>query len=111
MSDPQQIERDLRDYLDKEPNLSRADRLSYLQTIFNRHLETDKLGHQITYRDYFNIISDAKTVFTNMKLPMKLTKKTLDANELVPASIVDAFLLYLNRHGLLKKDVKLDRTE
>jgi len=111
MSDPQQIERDLRDYLEKEPNLNRADRLVYLKTIFNKHLEVDKLDHQVTYGDFFLILSDAKRHFTNMQVPVKLTKKQIEPNELQHIAFMESFTLYLHKKDLLKKRIGLDYTE
>jgi hypothetical protein len=108
MSDPQQIERDIRDYLEKEPNLSRTDRFSYLQTIFHKHLEVNKLEHLVTHADLFLIFSDAKNHHIKTKLPTFVSKKALDQNDSVHVSIIEGFLLYLGRMKLLRKVVKFD---
>lgn len=108
MSDPQQIEKDLREYLEKEPNLSRQDRLSYLQTIFHKHLEITKLDHLITKADLFLIFSDARKHMVEMKTPVYVSKVALDQKEAVHMAIMEAFLLYLGRTKLLKKLVKFD---
>jgi hypothetical protein len=108
MSDPVAIEKDLREYLEKEPNLSRQDRLAYLQTIFHKHLEINKLEHNITSKDLFLIFSDARTHYTKMRTPVRVSKKELDPTESVHMAVLEAFLLYLGRTKLLRKLVKFD---
>lgn len=111
MSDPEQIEKDLREYLDKEPNLSRADRLTYLKTIFHKYLEINKLEHIVTYKDLFIIFSEARTHYVKMKTPVHVSKKTLEPSEAVHVAAFEAFLLYLGRTKLLRKIVKFDFRE
>jgi len=108
MSDPQQIEKDLREYLEKEPNLSRADRLTYLQTIFHKHLEINKLDHVISQNDVFLIMADARQQYIRLKTPVKIGKKVLEPEEAVHIAVIEAFLLYLGRTKLLRKLVKFD---
>jgi hypothetical protein len=108
MSDAQQIESDLRDYLDKEPNLSRVDRFKYLEAIFHKHLELNKLEHLITYKDLFVLFSEATTIMTKIRFPVRITGKELETKESVHIAIMEAFILYLNRMKLLKKLVKFD---
>jgi len=111
MGDPEQIERDIREYLEKEPNLRREDRIKYLKALFNKHLEIDKLEHVINYGDLFEIISHAKNVQTNARLPMKITRKPIDSSEVPNISLFESFISYLNKMHLLKKLVKFDYTE
>lgn len=108
MSDPQQIEKDLREYLDKEPNLSRQDRIAYLQTIFHKHLEINKLEHLITQGDTFLIMADARQQYIKLKTPVKIGRKVLDPEEAVHIAVIEAFLLYLGRTKLLRKLVRFD---
>lgn len=111
MSDPQQLERELREYLEKEPNLRRADRLEFLKSIFNKHLEFNKLEHMLNKGDLHDILSGAKFHYANAKLPVRVTKKQLDSGEAVNVSILESFIGYLNKNHLLKRLVKLDYTE
>lgn len=111
MSDPQQIEKDLREYLEREPNLRREDRLTYLTTIFNKHLDINKLEHVVNYKDFLNIVSFAKTRMSNMKLPVRLTNRQLETSEATHLAIIDSFISYLNKNSLLKKFIKFDHTD
>lgn len=108
MSDPQQIEKDLREYLDKEPNLSRADRLVYLQTIFHKHLEIGKLEHLVTSQDLLLIFSDATRNYVRMKVPTKVGNKVLEQHQSVHIAVLESFIGYLNRMKLLRKLVNFD---
>lgn len=111
MSEPQQIEKDLREYLEKEPNLRREDRLAYLTTIFNKHLDINKLEHVVNFKDLFSIISFAKTRMGNMKLPIRISNKQLETSEATHVATIDSFISYLNKNSLLKKFVKFDHTD
>lgn len=111
MSNPEQLDRELREYLEKEPNLRREDRLNYLKSIINKHLEFGKLEHVINNRDLFDIMSGAKAAYTNFRLPLKVTKKQVDSSELTSMAVIESALSYLNKMNLLKKLVKFDYTE
>lgn len=111
MSELQEIERDLREYLEKEPNLRRDDRLAYLTAIFHKRMELKKLDYVINNNDYFNILAQAKNYYVKMTLPVRLTRKEMSGNDAVHISTFEAFIGYLNKNNLLKKLVKFDYTE
>ena len=109
MSNPQEIERELREYLEKEPNLRRDERLVYLRTIFNKHLEFGKLEHVVNAGDLFDIISGAKSNYTKAPLPMRISKRPIDSSELPHVAMIESFISYLNKMSLLRKVVRFDR--
>lgn len=109
MSDLNEIEREILEYLNQEPNLRRQDRVKFLMAIINKHLEFSKLEHAINYYDLQNIISVAKNGWTRETLPMFVSGKQIESSEVGNAMVVEATLGYLNRHTLLKKLVKFDR--
>lgn len=111
MSDPQQLDRELREYLEKEPNLRREDRLVYLNLIFNKHLEISKLEHIVNSHDLFDIISGAKAAYTRFYLPIKITRKQVDNSDIANVAVIESTLSYLNKLNLLKRLVKFDYTE
>lgn len=106
-----QLESELREYLSKEPNLGRNDRFPYLMAIFQKHMEFRRLDHLLNYKDYFNILSEAKSFYTKMTLPISLTTKELEPNESLHIAIIETFIRYLNRNDLLKKQIVLDYTK
>jgi hypothetical protein len=111
MSELEEIERDLREYLEKEPNLRKADKLVYLTAIFHKRLEIRKLDHVVSYADYFSILGQAKNFYIRMKLPVRISGKELEANDALHVSTLESFIGYLNRNNLLKKLIKFDYTE
>lgn len=111
MSQLEEIEKELREYIEKEPNMRRQDRVAYLIAIFNKHLEIRNLEHVVNYRDYFNILSRAKTLYTKISLPVRLSRKELEPNDSVHITTMESFVMYLNEKNLLKKLVKFDYTE
>jgi hypothetical protein len=111
MPDPQQLDRELREYLDKEPNLRREDRINYLKSMMNKHFEFLKLDHMINRRDLYEIVAGAKSNFTDRRVPVRISKIQVDQSELTTVAIVESMLAYLNRNNLLKKQVKFDYTD
>lgn len=107
---PDALDRELREYLEKEPNLRRDERLDYLKVILNKHLEVNKLSHAINSHDLFGIISEAKSAYNKFHLPVKITRKPVEGNELVNVAMIESTLSYLNRANLLKRPVKFDYT-
>ncbi len=110
MSDPQQLDRELIEYLEKEPNLRREDRIAFLRAIVNKHLEFNKLEHLINSRDMHDIISTSKNNYTHFHLPLHITKKQVEGTDLPHVAVIESLLSYLNKMNLLKKLVKFDYT-
>ena len=111
MSNPEQLERELREYLEKEPNLGRNERFIYLKAIVDKHLEFGKLEHVVNSNDFINIINDSKVKYGGLKLPMKISRIRVDSSDLPHVAMIEAFVSYLNRMHLLKKLVKFEITE
>lgn len=111
MSDPQQLEQELRDYLEKEPNLRRGDRLGYLRAIFYKHFEINKMEHLVNSQDLFGIISNAKGSYNKLRLPLRISRIQIDSSELIHIGMIESFISYLNKMNLLKKLVKFDYTD
>lgn len=111
MSDPQLLERDIREYLEKEPNLRREDRLNYLRAMMNKHFEFTKLEHIVNSGDLFDVMSRAKNDFANRRMPVRVSRKQVDSGDVTNISIIESFIGYLNRMNLLKKSIKIDYTD
>jgi hypothetical protein len=111
MSDPQQLDREIREYLEKEPNLRREDRIAYLKAMMNKHFEFNKLDHMVTSHDLFDIMSGAKQHYSQRALPFRVSRKQVDSGEATSVSIIESFVSYLNKMHLLKKAVKIDYTD
>jgi hypothetical protein len=108
MSNPDQLDRELREYLEKEPNLAINERLLFLRSIFSKHLDFNKLEHIINSADFTNIISISKVEYANLKLPMKLTKRQVDNTDYPHVAMINSVISYFNRHNLLRRSVRFD---
>lgn len=111
MSDPQDLERDLLEYLAKEPNLRREDRASYLRTLFHKHFEINKLEHVVNYYDVQEMIGFAKNHNINMKLPCFITRKKITPTDAPMVAMIEAVISYFTRAKILRKEIKVDYTE
>src|SRR5581483_6231851 len=111
MSDPQRLDSELREYLEKEANLRRDERLVWLKMIFHKHFEISSLEHVVNSQDLFDIMSTAKSNYSKAKLPMKVSKRRLDSSETPHVAMIEAVISYLNKMHLLKRQVKIDYRE
>ena len=111
MSNSDRLTRDLADYLEKEPNLNRSDRLRYLKAIFETHIMVAKMPHKIDNMDFLSIVSEAKNHYCRMSVPIHLSKKRLDQEDLGSIAMMEAIIGYFNRNEILIKPVTFDYTE
>lgn len=108
MSNPDQLDRELREYLEKEPNLGRNERLLFLRGIFSKHLDFNKLEFVVNNTDFNNIISTSKVEYASLRLPMKLSKRQVDNSDLPHVAMINSVISYLNKHTLLRRLVRFD---
>ena len=111
MSDPKNVEIDLREYLKKEPNLTSEDKIKYLKAIFDKHFAISELEHSINYYDLQTIISMAKSQWVRQRLPLFVSKKEIVSTDVNSVAILESVLNYLNGNKLLRKLVSINYTE
>jgi hypothetical protein len=110
MADPKQIEEELRQFLAIEDSIRKADRLSYLMAIINKHYALDQIEHVISKHDFDSMLSYAKTIWPTTVLPMEISKKDVTSQEANYVLMMEALLGYLNNKKILKRLVKFDYT-
>lgn len=108
MSDPAQIEQEIKAFLAIEDNLRKSDRLPYLMAIINKHFAVDKIDHIVINHELQEIIGNAKMAYAKTPVPMYISKKEIRDVELNFVLVMEAFVGYLNRNKLLKRVVKFD---
>ena len=108
MADPKQIELEFREFLEKDENMRKSDRLTGLMAIVNKHFEIDKIEHMINGRDLYTVINGAKGSYATATMPMYVSKKELHSTEVNYVLVLENFISYLNRNSLLKRLVKFD---
>lgn len=111
MANPEEIERELRDYLEKESNMRHSDKLPYLMTIVTKHFGLDKIDHIVNYYDYDHIVNDAKAVYAQTSMPMNISGRELLPQQTNYVLVLEAFVAYLNRNKLLKRLIKFEHKE
>lgn len=111
MANMDQIEMELRQYIEDMPNLSRNDKFTYLKAIFEKHFAMEKMEHQLTRGDFHEIVSQAKSQFAGTTLPMRISKGEIYPSEVGNVLLIESVIGYLNRHNVLKRLVKIDYTK
>lgn len=111
MTNKESVDKDLREYLAKADNLRNEDKLNYLRTLFDKHFVFTKLEHLITRNEFSNIVSQAKTVYSNQSLRPHISGRRLDQTELPHVAMIESFISYLNRNDLTKRQVSFQYTE
>lgn len=111
MSNPDQVDKDLREYLSKADNLRGEDKMKYLRALFDKHFTFTKLDHVIIRHDLASVIGDAKSNMATMRSRPHISGKLVEQCNLTHVAVIEAFIGYLNRNGLLKKHVAFDYTD
>jgi hypothetical protein len=110
MSDIRQIEQELREYLEREPNMRGEDRIVYLMNIMIKHFENDKLDHVVTHREFMGMISDAKSRYATKVFPIRISNREVDSSEVSHVLMIESVIGYLNKNNLLRRLVKFNFT-
>lgn len=110
MSTLKDVEYEFREYINKANNLNTEDKLKYLMAIFTKYFEFSKLEHHVNFEDFENMISNAKGLWVQTTMPVRLSRETLDDKETNYMLVLNAFIMYLNNRELLKKNIKFDIT-
>ena len=108
MANMEQIERELIQYIDDSPNLSREDRLLHLKAIFSKHFDMEEAEHQLTINDFHEIIGFAKNHYLQTVLPMKISRREIYPSEVPQVMMIEAIIMYLNKFKLLRRLVRID---
>lgn len=110
MSELDQIEQEMRNYLEASKKLSTEERTRRLSEMFDKNFIMDKNEHKIKAKDLHDIISMAKMLWTQTAMPMRVTGYQLEPHEVNHAVLIDAVVSYLNKNKLLRHLVKFDKT-
>lgn len=108
MSIKDEIEQEIWKYLDKEDNLSREDRKAYLTAIFDKHFTIDSLPFKVQYLDIQMMIDMAKKDMLSVRLPVVISEKTLEPYQAPHISLLESFIGFLTKNGLLRKTVAIN---
>lgn len=110
MADREQIETEIRQYLTAAQNLSNEGRVTHLMAIFDKHFAMESAEHQLTFKDFHEIIGYAKGQYNYMIMPMRISDKEIYSEELPHTMMIEAVITYLNKFKLLRRLVRIDYT-
>jgi hypothetical protein len=105
MADPKTFEQELNEYLHKEDNLRREEKIRYLMAIFHKHQQMDSLQHVISPRDLHDIISIAAHNAATGAYKVTISGKEMTGHNPIHIQMIEAVVGYLNKHSLLKRTV------
>lgn len=108
MSDPAQIEDELRAFFEIEDNIRKSDRIHHVMAIVNKHFALDKIDHMVLNYDFNEVINAAKSSYAKTTMPIYISKKEVSPHDVNHLLIMEVFIGYLNKHKLLKRLVKFD---
>ena len=108
MADPKQIEQELKEFLEKDNNMRKSDRLAGIMAIINKHHEIDKIDHMINHSDISHLVNTAKASYAQTTMPMYVSKKEVYPSDANYVLMLESFIGYLNKNKLLKRLVKFD---
>jgi len=111
MSNKETVDRDIGEYLAKADNLRNEDKRNYLRALFDKHFIFRKIPHIITRFDLVNIVSLAKSNMSGQRIRPNVSGKPVEQGDTASLAIVEAFISYANRHGLLNKETSIDYTD
>lgn len=104
------IEQELHEYINISDNLNQNDKFKYLKAIFDKHFSLENMSNLLTYYDFQLIVSNAKSNFVKMPTPMSISNQEVYPTEVSHVAMIEAILLYLHKHDVLKRRVDIDFT-
>lgn len=108
MSAKEEVEREIREYLEKHDNMIPMDRVKYLMAIYDKQFLFNQMAYELQYHEIINIISMAKSFAGKQTLPVIISEKHLEPQKTAHVAFIESVLAFLNASGLLKKLVQIN---
>lgn len=108
MANLEQIELELRAFLEEAGHLSKQDQFTHLKAIFDKHFAMEQTEHLMDIGDMRHMVTYAKSQFINTNLPLRISKKEVFPSEVPHVLLIEAVIVYLNRFKLLKRRTSFD---
>tara|TARA_R100000951_G_scaffold116766_1_gene130586 strand:+ start:24247 stop:24600 length:354 start_codon:yes stop_codon:yes gene_type:complete len=108
-----QIDIDIKRFLDNIENQSQDDKIKSLRTLFDKHLHLHTCDYMMDKHDLQTIIGGAKTLFARETVPIHLgeKKRMVEQSELSNLFVIEATVSHLNKNDCLKRLPKFDKRE
>lgn len=108
MSDPIQIEQEIRDFVETQNDVIRSDFVPNLMKIVNKHLAEENIEHMIVYDDLAKIFDRAKGMYAGATWPTLISGREIKEIEFIYILVMESFTGHLKKNNLLKRLVKFD---
>ena len=108
MSQMNEIENDVLEFLSKSEGLRYSDKKELLMLFFKKHLVMNQGDLLLSYDDMQQVISNAKSMYSSIAFPVRLQDSRNVTKELTPGEIgnycvAESMISLLNRNEALKR--------
>lgn len=109
----EQMEVDILRFLENIESQSQNSKLETLRNLFDKYIHLSTCDLMMDTHDLNSIINDAKSRFSNNKMPIHLgkNKRIVTQTELPNLCIIEATIGHLSKKDCLKKSPKFDKRE
>lgn len=84
------------------------DEAQSLQKQLDEERALEKPPHIVTYKDFTEMLSTAVPNLVQAPMPMKISQRAIDFGHAAHVVMIEAFIGYANRNGLLRKLINFD---
>lgn len=109
----EQIEVDIKRFLENIDSQSRNDKTESLRTLLDKYLHLSTCDYMMDYHDLRSIVSNANSKFQNSSLPIHIgnKKQKVRQEDFGNYCVIEATITHLNKNDCLKKLAKFDKRE
>jgi len=114
MSDlKKQLDVDILRFFDNISTQDRADKIKSLRDLFDKYIHLSTCSHNFDHNDLNHIISGAKKIFAEARMPIHLgkNKRLVNQTELPNLCVIESTISYLNKNDCLKRLPKFDKRD
>lgn len=111
MSLEEAVEAEIQIFLSESDSLNNHDKIILLRNMMSKLLHLNKADHTLHKSDLTNIISNAKTLFSNERGKVYIDNHKVMEQEVVSLRVIESTISTLNRLGVLKKMPKFKYTD
>jgi hypothetical protein len=103
MKRKEMIEKDINEFLNNQQGLDISSKRELLKNMFNKHIILTESPLEIDYYDTVNVLGQAANIYSEMSMPVRISGKTLDSNQVIKLAVLESFISFLNNKGAIKR--------
>lgn len=94
---------EIKQFISSVDSLDKDDMLKILTAIYEKHVAMSTSALAIEYKDFHNIVSDAKGLFSTISFPIKIGDQQLYPSENANYCLMSSVISFLIKKEALKK--------